>query len=345
MDKKTQMNFNLVNCLLATTDILDAKDIEQNTITKHHSLRVAYISLKMSEKLQYEPKEMFDLVSYGLFHNYINQSNTKLFKIDDSKQKISSIVELVNEIDAKCDFSNVTISNRTKIINHIELLPVENDIKKIFLEILYPLDFWLDCQSSSMMLQHIYSTLYDFTIVLTFEEVLEITAMFGNLYENVEEFLARCSSMCDYYDFEHKDKLTFLIAASMVNFGKLTISEKILTKKEKLSFEEFEHLKSNVYHNRNALRAIYGFDDISKWASRQYEQLNAKGYPSAIGANSLSLKDRLMSVLNIYNSLLSDKPYRRKFSHTEAIDILEEKAKNCEIDRAIVKDLDSNFRK
>jgi len=61
MNKKTEMNFNINNFLLATTNILDMKDREINRVSEFHSLRVAYVSLKIGEMLKLEPKMMFNL--------------------------------------------------------------------------------------------------------------------------------------------------------------------------------------------------------------------------------------------------------------------------------------------
>ena len=57
MDKKKQMNFNLNNFLLAVTDILDVRDIEANNVSKSHSLRIAYVSLKLGKELKLEPEQ------------------------------------------------------------------------------------------------------------------------------------------------------------------------------------------------------------------------------------------------------------------------------------------------
>jgi HD-GYP domain-containing protein (c-di-GMP phosphodiesterase class II) len=150
--------------------------------------------------------------------------------------------------------------------------------------------------------------------------------------------------MADFYNFEHKDKITFLIAASMLNFGKLSISNSIIEKTTSLDTEEYDDLKANVYNNKKALSSIYGFEDISKWASKHHEMLNSNGYPYSIGANELSLKDRLMGCLNIYNALTSIKVYRKEYSHSQAIDIMYEMATNNEIDLAIVNDINTQFK-
>ena len=343
MDKKKQMLFNINNFLLAVTDILDVRDRESNKVSKSHSLRVAYVSLKFAEQLNLEPKEMFDLCAYSLFHNYINDDNAKLLGIDNKSNVLSEIINFVHNIDESFDLSNEDISNRDKIIFSVKNDDSNIKYNEIFLNLSSTVDFWMDCQSSNMILQYIYSSLYDFTEVLTFEEVLKRTSMFGSLYENVDCFLDKCKLMTSFYNFEEKDQWTFLIAASMINFGKLSIPITIIEKKESLTKNEYEIVKSNIYNNKNALRSIYGFDDISKWATRHQEQLNAEGYPSKIKASDLSLKDRLMAILNIYNILLSKRIYRSSFTHKEAMDILTLKAKNYHLDETIIKDIEKVF--
>lgn len=342
MDKKKQMNFNINNFLLAVTDILDVRDIEKNGVSKFHSLRVAYVSLKIGEELNLEPKEMFELCAYSLFHNYTNESNLELLGIKNTENRLSEIVHFTHKLDEEFDFSKEEIKNRNKIINVVQ--QNNNDtLSKAFLAICSTIDFWLDCQLPNMISQYIYSSLYDFTEVLTFEEVLQKTSLFGNLYEEVETFLARCKKMTNFYNFEEKDQWTFLIAASMMNFGKLSIPSKIINKTAPLTKEEYEIVKSNIYRNKNALRSIYGFDEISKWATRHQEQLNAGGYPSKMKASDLSLKDRLMAILNIYNALLSKKDHRSEFTHEEAMKILYLKAKDYHLDKAIINDIEKVF--
>jgi len=342
MDKKRQMNFNLNNFLLAVTNILDVRDIEVNDVSKSHSLRVAYVSLKLGEQLKLKPKEMFDLCAYSLFHNYINDSNSKLLGIDNSSNKLSNIVDFSHQLDDKFDFSKNEIENRFKIVSEVKDNSNQT-LQESFLSISNTINFWMDCQSPNMIIQYIYSTLYDFTEVLTFEEVLKRTTMFGSLYEDVTSLSEKCTKMIQFYNFEDKDQWTFLIAASMLNFGKLSVSKAIIEKKDKLTDYEYEILKANIYHNKNALHSIYGFDDIAKWATRHQEQLDGNGYPSKIKASDLSLKDRLMSILNIYNSLLTKKVYRSAFTHQEAIEILDIKAKNYHLDSTIVNDIAEKF--
>jgi len=344
MDKKKQMNFNLNNFLLAVKDILDVRDIEQNNVSVNHSLRVAYLSLKIAEKFPIKPKEMFDLCAYSLFYHYMKEEHKKLFGFDESIKELAKIADFTHDLDEKFDLSKKQISNRRDIMNYLKSID-DTESKDIFFKISDSIDFWMDLQSESMMIQYIYSTLYDFTQVLTFEEVLKITTTFGSLENDIEPLLHYCEKMTQFYGFEQKDRLTFLIAASMANFGKLSVPSTILYKKEKLTDDEYELLKSNLYHNKNALKAIYGFNDIAKWATRHQEKLDGSGYPSKIKANDLSLKERLMAVLVTYDALRSKKVYRDSFSEEEAIKILFLMEKDYHLDKAIIEDLVINLSK
>ena len=61
-------------------------------------------------------------------------------------------------------------------------------------------------------------------------------------------------------------------------------------------------------------------------------------------AKSLSLKDRLLSSLVIYNALREDRSYRSAFSHEEAIKIMENEAKIGKIDESLIGIFDEVFK-
>lgn len=340
MDKKKQMNFNLNNFLLATTYILDVRKIEHHTIAENHSLRVAYVSLKIAEKLGTAPKEMFDLCAYSLFYDYMSQEREKLFNFEPSIEKNSAIAKLSSALDFEFDLSKKEIENRKKIINVLEQSTdtASSLYKEIFLQLSSSIDFWLDLQSKEKMLHFIYSTLYDFTQALDFEEIFKITYTFGSLEQNIDSLLENAEKMLDFYGFDQKDRWTFLIATTMVNFGKLSIPSEILFKKGKLTENEYELLQSNIYHNKTALLSIYGFQDIASLSTRHQEKLDGTGYPSKIEAKDLSLKERLMAVLNVYDALRTKKIYRDAFSHEDALENMFVMAKNYYLDETIVKD-------
>ena len=230
------------------------------------------------------------------------------------------------------------IENRIKAKEFIE----ENNLK--LKEISNQVGFFLDLLSENEILMFIYASLHDFTTVLDFEEVLKITTVFHKIVNPNSNFLTFCEKITNEYDFEHKDKQTFLIAASMQNIGKLTIPSKILDKKEPLTLTEYEIIKAYPHYSKRVLSNIMGFNDIAVWASKVQEKIDGSGYPIGLKAKDLSLKDRLMNTLNIYHALREEKIYRIAFSHDEAIKIMKKEAKEGKIDISLVEDFDRIFK-
>ncbi len=259
---------------------------------------------------------------------------------------LSQIISFSHIIDTNFDFLDENVQLKKDIKNFIEKNEdklFSKDISDMFLDVSSTVDFWLDIQNENDILFYIFSTLYDFTIEPTFEEVLEITSIFTILNEENENMLDKCSKMADFYDFEHKDKQTFLIAASLYNIGKLAIPSKILTKAGTLDENEFEIMKTYPYYTKKILTNLMGFNDISNWASRAQERVDGQGYPYKLSGKDLSLKDRLMAVLNVYQSLTTKKSYRDKYNHQEAINIMIKLSEEGTLDKTIVQDVNKQL--
>lgn len=259
---------------------------------------------------------------------------------------LSQILSFSHLLDKKFDLAGKEIENRKDIIKYLEQNEgklFSEEIVNHFLDVASTVDFWLDIQSENDILFYIFGTLHDFTYSPTFEEVLDITSIFSQLVDKDNSMIEKCSKMADFYEFEHKDKQTFLIAASLHHIGKLAIPNDILSKESKLNDDEYEIIKSYPYYTKKILSNLMGFNDITNWACRIQETIDGKGYPYKLNAKDLSLKDRLMSSLNIYQSLINEKPYRNAFTHKESISIMMELVKKGKLDSAIVQDLDSQL--
>lgn len=380
MDKKKQIPFNLNNFLLSTSIALDLVEKNKKNTIENHSKRVAFVSLKIGDRLGLSPQELADLCAYSLAHNIslnkydentkehfeLAEEYTKKFPFlcgyknvlkyhqeyfdgsgifglkGDDIPKLSRIISFAHILDTKFNLSGKEIENRKEIVGFLEKNEEKLFSKEIvdaFLDIASSIDFWLDIQNENDILHFIFGSLYDFTINPTFEEVLEITVPFTKLVDNDSSFLEMCKKMTEFYKFEHKDKYTFLIAASLHNIGKLVIPSDIINKSDKLSENEYEVIKSYPYYTKKILSNLMGFNDITNWACRVQESIDGTGYPYKLSGKDLSLKDRLMATLNIYYSLSTKKNYRDAFSHKEAISIMNKQVNDGKLDKGIVEDL------
>ncbi len=206
------------------------------------------------------------------------------------------------------------------------------------------LDFYLDLQNENQVLYFIFSTLVDYSKPLSFEKVYEITSVFNELIDDNKNLPDSIEKMAQFYGFEHKDLYTLKISGTLVNLGKICVNDKILNKDETLDTYEYEKIKEYPYHTKVMLSNVIGFTDIAKWASCIQERLDSYGYPFGLDASTLSLKERLMINLVIYESLKTKKPYRAAFTHNEAIDFMNKNFDEKSIDKTILEDIKEVLR-
>ena len=380
MDKKKQLIFNLNNFLLSTSHTLDFIESQYNNTKTNHSKRVAFLSLKIGQKLKLNPEEMFDLCAYSLCHdialNETKDKEKKFAMLSEEKIKyfpfisknnnilkyqnenvdgsgifglkkdeiplLSKILNFAHTLDEKFNLSEKNIQNRKEIISFVKSSSntvFDDNISKIFLDLCKEIEFWIDIQNENDILQFIFNNLHDFTTALDFEKVLGITKQFFYILEKDSTFISDCEKMCTFYEFEDKDKYTFLISASMSKIGKLLIPLKILEKEDSLNINEYEEIKAYPYHNKKILSNIMGFNDIALLSCKIQELLDGSGYPYNISAKDMSLKDRLIGTVNIYSSLIQKKSYRNSHSKIQAFDILKEMASNKKVDNSIIMDM------
>lgn len=347
MDKKKQMPFNLNNFLLATAIALDYKINNEQNISLNHHKRVCYIALNLGIKFNLESNIMADLCSYSLAYS-LGKSNLKKLPFTTGKEILNN--DLINQI---IDFS-VSLDknflqdlniNKNEVISNVERNEdkYSKELVEKFLDISFQISFWEDLKYENEILMFIYANLHDFTIVLDFEEILKITTIFHKLENQNSLFLERAEKITDEFEFEHKDKQIFLIASSLQNIGKLFISSSILNKKEVISQEEYEVIKTYPYHTKRVISSIMGFADVLSLAIKVQERVNGSGYLYGLDGKSLSFKDRLLGCLLIYNALREERSYRESYPHDKAINIMKEEAKREKVDISLVEHFDRIF--
>ena len=358
MDKKREMNFNLNNFLLAVSSAIDYSSFDKYNRKINYSKRVAYIALNIGKLLNLNPQEMSDLCSYCLSSQIASlqekraqneferetKKMTKDFPFLLKSEDLSLLLDILGfskDIEEKFDLTNNSIKNREKIELYLSQNSTlySNKIINSFLELSKKESFYLDLQNENEILIFIFSNLYDFTKVLSFEEILNITKVCFDAINPNSKLLAFGELMSDFYKFEHKDKQTFLIALSLQNIGKAFIPSSILNKPSSLDSFEYEIMKSYPYYTKKVLSNIMGFNDICSWAYKVQEGIDERGYPFGLSGKDLSFKDRLLATLVAYDSLRSKKIYRDAKNHIESIKELQILTKEGFLDNSIVEDL------
>src|SRR5215217_4792127 len=107
--------------------------------------------------------------------------------------------------------------------------------------------------------------------------------------------------------------------------GKLAVPEHILNKPGKLTEAEFEKMKLHAGVGADILSAIDFPYPVVPIVRHHHENWDGTGYPTGIRGTDIPIGARILSVVDCFDALTSDRPYRPKLSNREALDILVER--------------------
>ena len=133
------------------------------------------------------------------------------------------------------------------------------------------------------------------------------------------------------------DKFLFISSARLHDVGKITISDLVLNKPGKLTDEEFALMKTHSKEGERIVeQIIYLSEDneeeetflhnAKQFAGYHHERWDGKGYPYGAAGTDIPIQGRVMAFADVYDALVSERPYKKGFTHEEAVKIIMEGA-------------------
>jgi len=176
----------------------------------------------------------------------------------------------------------------------------------------------------------------------------QLTAIIGDLGDQQQSFvekLAYASDLKGQYKRSHStecanlsreicnhlglnEKTTDLIyyAGLLQNIGKITLSEELFKKKDKLTDAEWNELNKTPNVGVDLLMNINFMSEVVPYINYQQERYNGKGYPEGLSGNSIPLGSRIIALAGAYCALVQDRAHRKALSNKEALEILKQEA-------------------
>src|SRR5262245_28203831 len=114
-------------------------------------------------------------------------------------------------------------------------------------------------------------------------------------------------------------------AALLHDTGKLAVPEHILNKPGKLTASEFEKMKLHVDVGADILSLVDFPYPVVPIVRCHHENWDGSGYPRGVRGEDIPIGARILSVVDCFDALTSDRPYRRAMTDQAAIDILLER--------------------
>jgi diguanylate cyclase (GGDEF)-like protein/putative nucleotidyltransferase with HDIG domain len=125
------------------------------------------------------------------------------------------------------------------------------------------------------------------------------------------------------------------LGAVLHDIGKVGIPENILNKNGPLNPEEWETMKSHVSFGAKILDPLTPLARIRKMVLHHHEFFDGSGYPEALSGESIPLGARIIAIADAYDTITSDRTYKKARTATDALTELERCA-NAQFDGAIV---------
>lgn len=111
--------------------------------------------------------------------------------------------------------------------------------------------------------------------------------------------------------------------ALLHDIGKIGVREGVLNKPEKLSQEELAHIRSHPARGCEICKTLKSLQNSLSIIRHHHERADGRGYPDSIELGEISMGARIVSIVDSYDAMTSNRPYRKGIAPTEAIKIFE----------------------
>ena len=113
------------------------------------------------------------------------------------------------------------------------------------------------------------------------------------------------------------------LGALMHDIGKIFVPKEILTKQDKLTPSEYGLIQD---HSRNGYEYLKNINEFSEESNivalTHHEKFAGSGYPDGIKGNQIPVFGRILAVADVFDALVSDRPYRKALMPSEAVEYI-----------------------
>ncbi len=143
---------------------------------------------------------------------------------------------------------------------------------------------------------------------------------------HIRRVQAHATSLAKEVGVRDENLLKAIEAAALLHdMGKLAVPEYILNKPGRLTDTEFEKMKLHASVGADILSAIEFPYPVVPIVRHHHENWDGTGYPAGIKGTAIPIGARILAVVDCFDALTSDRPYRPKLSDNEALAIVKER--------------------
>ena len=116
------------------------------------------------------------------------------------------------------------------------------------------------------------------------------------------------------------------LGAALHDMGKIVVPDSILKKPDKLTPDEYTIIKQHCYSGGQICKRVGFLMNAYPVVYHHHERWDGKGYPDGLSGEKIPLGARIVSVVDAYDAMTSDRPYRSAMPYEAASSILKDGA-------------------
>lgn len=351
-EKKLEKKNKLLDSIRQLTRLFYSAEVATSDEFEKLLINIFDFSMNLIEESDYGSIYIFEddkvkyLKSYGFDVQQLNALEIPAEDFLNVLSKESLIIkndeESMQFIDESGDYSTqikesirITLKNKNKIIGSMSF-DIDASHDKVF-------------EDYSIFLMNSLSKLINIIITLVKSDTSE-----KHYEQNMIKALLNMLEIHDEYTNDHSvtvanlsKELGLRLELPMIDIdrlywagithdiGKIEISADILNKKEKLTTEEFKKIKHHPVIGYKALTKLDSLNDIAKYVLHHHERVDGLGYPDGLSGTEIPFISRILSVVDAWDAMTSERSYRDSLSYKVAVGQLI-KNKGSQFDEFIV---------
>lgn len=143
--------------------------------------------------------------------------------------------------------------------------------------------------------------------------------------EHSENVSSICSKIGKALKLRQEAIYELELAGMFHDIGKISIPDDVLTKPDKLTFDEYQIMQTHTEIGYQILRAADEYSHLAEYALYHHERFDGMGYPRKLVGKKIPLFARIIAVADSYEAMTTDRPYRKALS----VDFAIEEIKKC----------------
>jgi putative two-component system response regulator len=143
-----------------------------------------------------------------------------------------------------------------------------------------------------------------------------------------------CERLADYatalgrrLDLEQADIDALYRGGFLHDVGKIAIPDRIMLKKGKLTRKEYELMKRHAVIGDELCATVRSLERVRPIVRHHHERLDGRGYPDGLAGSQIPLLAQIVSVVDVFDALTTDRPYRKALPSLTAYKMLRDDAR------------------